>query len=769
MISIYVIQFYERIGASLGLLAFFQALARGFDVITDPTMSYISDSCRTKHGRRRPFMFIGAPIYCSFLVCLLTPSPELGEVGTSVWFGVFYIMFFLFYTFCNIPYDALAPELTDNERDRNLLFFTCNIYDGLGGLLAAGMPVAAEIFMLNYRSTNPQLYKSCDQPVDGVINALSSDGPWPFTSTGRSVPPKSVREWEAVLNMSNPAEVFKSSECSVFSEPGYNDTDLSKWCQCRAKSDLFQSLDSTRYGYLWTGVAFGSWALVSLWICVYFVKERMQLNTKQHQAVVEKPPPMVPSVLNTLNNKPFTLLLPAFVLDALATSIITSLLTFFIRYIVEPEFSEGCSVSGENQSWKCQSNLVLGASVMSFLCGALFCTPVWLFAANKLGKRNAWLLWSFTNGATFLCYLPVKSGMVNLCIIMSFFNGAPVGGKFLADSIMADVIDYDEFLTGARSEATYTMFKGFMPKIAAIPASAIPIALMSTFGHKRPVDGKLKQQDDTLKWFIIVAIIYVPSFCAFCAFLIKLRFPLATKEHNDMILQGVAKHDIGLEAMDPCSGEMYRPVHFGDEDAETADLLNYFPGLAVIKSFKKDAAKTSARLIKVAYFQMTLALLFLFGFAGASAGTFRILVSTDRADEDLQFIPVICIVCFGAGITMTGFTAFRLSAAKKLEKHTPNSDTLEKMMKRRQDIYKVRNFKTSICGSLCNILMCKKPKSVGTKYVASSESGQPPSSAVSEPESSAVEMSSAVPEESGTAEKGTEEAPSSPPAEKSSD
>ena len=35
-------------------------------------------------------------------------------------------------------------------------------------------------------------------------------------------------------------------------------------------------------------------------------------------------------------------------------------------------------------------------------------------------------------------------------------------GKFLNDAIMADVIDYDEFLTGGRNEATYTMFKGHL-------------------------------------------------------------------------------------------------------------------------------------------------------------------------------------------------------------------------------------------------------------------------------------------------------------------
>jgi Na+/melibiose symporter-like transporter len=34
---------------------------------------------------------------------------------------------------------------------------------------------------------------------------------------------------------------------------------------------------------------------------------------------------------------------------------------------------------------------------------------------------------------------------------------------------VADVIDYGEFLTGQRTEATYTMFKSFIPKVSRRP------------------------------------------------------------------------------------------------------------------------------------------------------------------------------------------------------------------------------------------------------------------------------------------------------------
>lgn len=177
LITVYVIQFYEQLGATLGLLAFFQALGRAFDVITDPSVSYLTDSLRSKHGRRRPFLVTGAPVYAIILICLLLPTPSLNPVELSIWFGFFYIFFFLCATYCNIPYDALAPELTDNQKDRSLVYFICTLFDGLGSLCAAMLPVGMGTFMDFWRETsNTQRYTSCDRA--GKIDALSSPGPW---------------------------------------------------------------------------------------------------------------------------------------------------------------------------------------------------------------------------------------------------------------------------------------------------------------------------------------------------------------------------------------------------------------------------------------------------------------------------------------------------------------------------------------------------------------------------------------------------------------
>ena len=361
------------------------------------------------------------------------------------------------------------------------------------------------------------------------------------------------------------------------------------------------------------------------------VKERCQLA--DNGTNLGKPPPLIPAMLNTFNNKPFTLLLPAFILDNLGISIITSLVVFFVRYIVQPEFSNphlGCKPVGGSSSWMCSSDTEVAASVLAMLGGAFLFVPLWLTAATKLGKRNAWLLWSFTNGLTFLCFAPVRKGDVILCVIMSFFNGAPTGGKFLADTVMADVIDYDEFLTKERAEATYTMFKGFMPKIAAIPASAIPIALLSTFGHKPPVDGILQEQDQPIRTFIQVTIIYIPFLMVMGAFVLKLKYPLYTSAATEQVRNGIAVHHFKkVASVDPCSGLMYLPVDFLDEEIETVEVMNHFRGLEVIKDFQSNPKEASKNLLRKAKMQLALASIWFFIFLVASGSTFDFLVSQD--------------------------------------------------------------------------------------------------------------------------------------------
>eukprot|EP01043_Picozoa_sp_COSAG02_P114033 COSAG02_NODE_50311_length_321_cov_0.819820_1_plen_106_part_11 len=105
------------------------------------------------------------------------------------------------------------------------------------------------------------------------------------------------------------------------------------------------------------------------------------------------------------------------------------------------------------------------------------------------------------------------------------------------------------------------MFKSFLPKVAAIPASAIPVALLDAFGHIAPVDGVIQLQTaPSLKAYIRVTIIVIPTTLAVLAFIMKLRFPIRTRSQNLLVSEGIGRHMVGSSALCPISKVDYTLV-----------------------------------------------------------------------------------------------------------------------------------------------------------------------------------------------------------------
>ena len=134
--------------------------------------------------------------------------------------------------------------------------------------------------------------------------------------------------------------------------------------------------------------------------------------------------PLVPAVLSMLRNRAFTALLPAWVCDSMAGAMTTTMLVFYVRYIIQPEqqtlaesgiecrafyvgWSQASSPSSlsspyESIPWRCKSSSVLSAMACSMLVGSLLGAPLWRALGRRVETRNAWLLWSATVGISHL-------------------------------------------------------------------------------------------------------------------------------------------------------------------------------------------------------------------------------------------------------------------------------------------------------------------------------------------------------------------------------
>lgn len=111
------------------LLGWAVAIPRIFDAITDPVMGNISDNTRSRWGRRRPYIFVGA-VLCAVLLPIIWMSPFHSDWGVFWWLTVLGTIYFLAYTVYIIPYQALGYEMTTDYDERTRLLAWPN-YVGL--------------------------------------------------------------------------------------------------------------------------------------------------------------------------------------------------------------------------------------------------------------------------------------------------------------------------------------------------------------------------------------------------------------------------------------------------------------------------------------------------------------------------------------------------------------------------------------------------------------------------------------------------------------
>ncbi|MBO78699.1 MAG: hypothetical protein CMQ22_03915 [Gammaproteobacteria bacterium] len=117
----YLLLFYTDVmGLSAIAAAGVIALARIVDAITDPLMGMLAERTRTRFGRLRPWLVIGALPLAAITVLTFT-VPDLDDTGKLWWAYTTYLLFGVLYTVVTIPYSALTASLTDDYAARTRL------------------------------------------------------------------------------------------------------------------------------------------------------------------------------------------------------------------------------------------------------------------------------------------------------------------------------------------------------------------------------------------------------------------------------------------------------------------------------------------------------------------------------------------------------------------------------------------------------------------------------------------------------------------------
>ena len=118
VISIFIVVLVQSLGFPGWMWGFVMIFPRLFDAITDPIMGFISDNTKSKWGRRRQYVFLGALIMGFSFIVMWQLHKENTIDYNFTYFLLWSLLFYVGLTIFSVPYVAMGYEMSDDFHER---------------------------------------------------------------------------------------------------------------------------------------------------------------------------------------------------------------------------------------------------------------------------------------------------------------------------------------------------------------------------------------------------------------------------------------------------------------------------------------------------------------------------------------------------------------------------------------------------------------------------------------------------------------------------
>ena len=118
VISIFIVVLVQNLGFPGWMWGVVSLAPRIFDSITDPIMGFISDNTKSKWGRRRQYVFIGALTMGVSFIIMWQLFLDNGVDYNFVYFLMWSLVFYLGLTIFGVPYVAMGYEMSNDFHER---------------------------------------------------------------------------------------------------------------------------------------------------------------------------------------------------------------------------------------------------------------------------------------------------------------------------------------------------------------------------------------------------------------------------------------------------------------------------------------------------------------------------------------------------------------------------------------------------------------------------------------------------------------------------
>ncbi len=211
----------------------------------------------------------------------------------------------------------------------------------------------------------------------------------------------------------------------------------------------------------------------------------------------------------TFNNKPYLLVLAMFLLTWLAIDIVSVMLMFFLKYVLDME---------------AYSQHIIG---VLFIVAALF-LPLWVWASKRYGKKASFIAGMGFLALTLFVISLLGEGMMTAAFVLAFLAGIGLSAAHvLPFSIIPDCIEYDELKTGQKRSGAYYGMISFMRQLSASLGVFITGQVLNLSGY---VAGQQQGPGAILAMKILLGV--VPGFLMLTAILAISFYGIGREQHE---------------------------------------------------------------------------------------------------------------------------------------------------------------------------------------------------------------------------------------------
>lgn len=271
--------------------------------------------------------------------------------------------------------------------------------------------------------------------------------------------------------------------------------------------------------FFWISILYAPLIIGSAWWCVSTIKE----NRPRHEPA---PLGISTGLKQVARNRPFLILLAAYTISAIGNNLPATLILYYVEYVLQSQMAD----------------LFL---LLYFVTGIVF-LPAWIAVARRTGKKKAWLASMAINTGAFIGVFSLGPGDQVIYGVLVCLSGIGFGATLaIPSAIQADVIDYDELLTGRRREGQYIGLWSIAKKMAAAVGIGVGLTILGVSGYTPNM-----QQSEQVQWALRVLYALVPSVFNLIGLGIALWYPIDSDVHQK-IRDAIAARDRGDAFTDP--------------------------------------------------------------------------------------------------------------------------------------------------------------------------------------------------------------------------